>query len=222
MFGTRDNSINVGSVLRRIGYGRDDQPSGRVVTLLDDYLENAHHLIAPEYAYVIRDIVNVSGNRVTFEGPVTVTSDVLARLLGNCEAVAVYAATIGGYLEETVDSLSGDRLMLQASVLDAIGSSAAERVAGLVEDRVRFTARIRGLEISRRFSPGYCDWDISDQAGLFQALRDEDLSITLTDSFLMLPRKSTSGIIGLGVGRAVSDYNPCRTCDRKSCNGRRK
>jgi len=190
--------------------------------LLDDYLENAHHLVGPEYAYVIRNVIAVSGDQITIDGPVTFTSKNLARLLGNCEAVAVYAATIGVYLEETVESLSGDGLMLQASVLDAIGSSAVERVAGMVEDRVRLTARLRGLKISLRFSPGYCDWDISDQASLFHALRDETLDITLTDSFLMLPRKSTSGIIGLGAGSEVTDYNPCRTCTQKSCDGRRK
>ena len=81
------------------------------------------------------------------------------------------------------------------------------RVTTSSEGANRFVLEARG--ISKRF------------AGV-QALRDEDLDITLTDSFLMLPRKSTSGIIGLGAGSEVSDYNPCRTCNQKSCNGRRK
>jgi hypothetical protein len=43
----------------------------------------------------------------------------------------------------------------------------------------------------------------------------------LTDSYLMLPRKSVSGIIGIGCGAGVKDYNPCRTCDKRGCPGRR-
>ena len=215
------DAFNVKNVLHNIGYRRGVQPSGRVATLLDDYLENAHNLIGPEYAYVIRDVISVSGDRVTLAGSITFTSDVLARLLRRCSQVALYAATIGDYLEETVDSLAGDGLMLKASVLDAIGSSAVEKVAGLVEDRIGFAARLRGLMPSRRFSPGYCDWDITGQAGLFRALEDETIDITLTESLLMLPRKSTSGIIGLGSDSDIADYNPCRSCEKKSCAGRR-
>lgn len=215
------DAFSVRNVLHNIGYRRGDQPSGRVAMLLDDYLDNAHHLIGPEYAYVVRDIIAVSGDRITIAGPITFTSGVLARLLRHCSQVALYAATIGDYLEETVDSLAGDGLMLKASVLDAIGSSAMEKVAGLVEERIKAIARLRGLAASRRFSPGYCDWDISGQTGLFRALEDEAIDITLTESFLMLPRKSTSGIIGLGSGSDVADYNPCRSCEKKSCAGRR-
>ncbi len=37
----------------------------------------------------------------------------------------------------------------------------------------------------------------------------------------MIPRKSISGIIGIGSNGNVQDYNPCKTCEKHDCLGRR-
>jgi hypothetical protein len=40
---------------------------------------------------------------------------------------------------------------------------------------------------------------------------------------LMLPRKSISGVIGIGLpGHGIEEYNPCITCRKKDCPGRRR
>ena len=215
------NDIDFKQVLRNIGYRHNAEPSARVASLLDDYIENAHQLIEPSYAYVMRDIISVRGDRVVIEGGVVFESEIIARLLRRCDNVFVFVATIGGYLEETVRWLSNDGRMVQASVLDAIGSGAVEKVVGFIHDRIDRIARIKGYCISRRFSPGYCDWDISQQTMVFKAMNKDTASVRLTDSCLMLPRKSVSGVIGIGSGNAVADYNPCRDCNKRDCSGRR-
>ena len=100
------------------------------------------------------------------------------------------------------------------------GSGAAEKLAVSVEDRIRKLASLDGLKISRRFSPGYCDWAVSQQKMVFQALGDDSAGILLTESCLMIPRKSVSGIVGLAKGN-IEDYNPCNTCKKQECPGRR-
>ena len=141
-------------------------------------------------------------------------------MLEQCERVAVFALTIGNHLEETVNQLARDKLVLQASVLDAIGSVAAEKVANTLQDKIGEMAHAHGLTISRRFSPGYCDWHIGQQRMLFWALRGNTVGIRLTEVCLMLPQKSVSGIIGIGPSE-IENYNPCRTCDKHDCVGRR-
>jgi len=38
----------------------------------------------------------------------------------------------------------------------------------------------------------------------------------------MIPQKSISGIIGIGPASAnVENYDPCKTCKKKDCPGRR-
>ena len=209
-------------VLSHIGYGDDYEPSARIKSLVNDYIENYHDLIAPSYSYEIKDIVSVQGEHVTIGDSITFESKVIARLLERCEKVAIFALTIGNHLEEMVAYLAENGLVLQATVLDAIGSGAAEKLATYVEYKMRNIAASQGLSISRRFSPGYCDWEVSQQKMVFKALNGDSASIRLTESLLMIPRKSVSGIIGIGLpNHDIENYNPCNTCHKKDCPGRR-
>jgi hypothetical protein len=208
-------------ILSQIGYDDDYEPSARIGTLVDDYIENYHNLIESSYSYIIRDVKSVKGKRTSLENSIYLESGVIARLLGKCEKVAIFALTIGSHLEEMVAYLAESGLVLQATVLDAIGSGAAEQLAVYIEDSIRKLAGSRGLFISRRFSPGYCDWDVSQQEMIFKAIEGKTVDIRLTEEYLMIPRKSISGIIGIGSNSDIKDYNPCRTCKIADCPGRR-
>ena len=214
--------IDTQQVLHNIGYGTDCSPPTRMMSLLNEYIENAPNLLAPSYSYIIRNVESVKGSRVVIEDSIVFQSKVIARLLKQCEKVAVFLVTIGSYLEEMVARLAEDGLMSQAAVLDAIGSGAAERMADFVQERVGEIAHAQELCISQRFSPGYCDWDVSEQKKVFQAMNGDFGEIRLTDGCLMLPRKSISGIIGIGPCNGnIENFNPCKTCKKRDCPGRR-
>ena len=212
--------INTRRVFGDIGYAANFRPSARMVSLVDDYVEHAGDLIEPLYSYVIKGILLAQGPYVVLEDSVVFESEVIARLLEQCEKVTVFTLTIGSHLEETAYQLAKDGLILQAAVLEAIGSGAAEKLADFVQNRISDMASALELCDSRRFSPGYCDWDVSQQKAVFQAMNGNHTGIRLTEGCLMLPRKSISGIIGLGPP-SVKDYNPCKTCNKQDCVGRR-
>jgi cobalamin-dependent methionine synthase I len=215
--------IDKDKILNRIGYDSDYVPSARISSLVNDYIENYHDLIAPSYTHKIRDIKSVNGNRIDIGDSIILKSHKLARLLERCDKVAVFALTIGNYLEEMVAYLAENGLVLQATVLDAIGSGTAEKLAAWVEQSVRKDAGHKGLVVSWRFSPGYCDWSVKQQKMVFQALGNDVVGITLNESMLMAPQKSISGIIGIGQpGKDIENYNPCTTCFKKNCSGRRR
>ncbi len=219
---TVSNWLDIDSqqILLNIGYGTDCEPPARMMSLVNEYVENAYQLIEPSSSYVIRDVEWVHGSITFIEDSVIFKSQVIARLLEQCEKVAVFALTIGNHLEEMVCHLAEGGLVVQAAVLDAIGSGVAEKVAELVQRGISEMARSKGLYTSRRFSPGYCDWNIGQQRMLFWALKDDTAGVRLTGECLMLPQKSISGIIGIGTGD-VENYNPCKTCDKHDCVGRR-
>ena len=209
-------------ILTAIGYSSDTTVPARILSLVDEYAQNNHLITNPSYSYVIRDIEWVWGSRAIIEGLIVFRSEVVARLLEQCEKVAVFATTIGSHLEEVVSQMAEDGLVVQAAVLDAIGSDAAEKMADFVQDSISEIARAQGLTTSRRFSPGYCDWDVSQQKMVFQALKGDHAGINLTEGCLMIPRKSMSGIIGIGPPDSnVENYNPCKTCNKYDCLGRR-
>ena len=214
--------IDKQEILSNIGYSDEYQPSARIDSLVNDYIENYHDLIASSYSYNIRNVESGTGARVNIGDSITLESKVIARLLERCDKVAVFALTIGNHLEEMVAYLAENGLVLQATVLDAIGSGATEKLADHIDDRIRRMAKIEGLVTSRRFSPGYCDWEVSQQKKVFKALNGDTAGIGLTKSLLMIPRKSISGIIGIGsANHKIENYNPCHTCKKKECPGRR-
>ncbi|MCL0094582.1 hypothetical protein M1N58_01605 [Dehalococcoidales bacterium] len=217
-----DIEINRKQVCHYVGYGADYKLSARISSLINEYVENAYHLIEPSYSCVIRDIKLVKGSIAVIEGSIIFQSEVIARLLEQCHKAAVFLVTIGKHLEEMACLLAEDGLILQAAVLDAIGSVAVEKVADFVQSKVGEVANAYGLVTSRRFSPGYCDWDIAQQKTVFLAVGGEAMGICLTERWLMIPQKSVSGIIGIGPADSnVENYNPCKSCNKYDCPGRR-
>lgn len=218
-----DIEIDKNQVYHYIGYNGNHKLSPRISSLVDDYAEHAHNLINPLYSYVIKDVEWARGSIAFIEGSIIFKSQVAVRLLEQCQQVAIFLVTIGKYLEETAWKLARDGLILQATVLDAIGSDAVEKVADRVQDRIRDLAGDQGLVTSRRFSPGYCDWEVGQQRMLFHALTGNTVGVRLTGECLMVPQKSISGIIGIAAQNGnVENYNPCRTCNKQDCPGRRQ
>jgi hypothetical protein len=214
--------IDRDSVCRNLGYLSDYKLTPRVSSLIDEYSTQSYHLIEPAYSYVIKNIEGVRKTCVYIEGSIVFESEVIAKLLKPCSKVALLIVTIGSRLEDMVGQLSRHKRLLQASVLDAIGSVAVESVADIVQEKIREEAGEQGYVISRRFSPGYCDWAIRQQTEVFRAMNGNKAGVRLTESLLMVPQKSISGIIGMGTSQSKVDrYNPCHTCNKRNCIGRR-
>ena len=210
-------------VLSHIGCSDDYEPSLKIKSLVDDYIDNYHNFIDFSYSYIIRNIESVQEDRAIIENSIPLKSEVISRLLERCDEVAVFILTIGKPLEDMVAYLAENGCVLQATVLDAIGSGTTEQLAVLVEDRIKKVAASRGLVTSQRFSPGYCDWNVSQQEMIFKFMRGDTAGVRLTEEYLMIPHKSISGIIGIGIeNNNIETYNPCETCPTLDCPGRRK
>ncbi|MDH5706513.1 MAG: hypothetical protein OEZ45_10900, partial [Candidatus Aminicenantes bacterium] len=69
---------------------------------------------------------------------------------------------------------------------------AAEEVAVQSDRILAEKARETGLWPSKRFSPGYGKWDIREQRYVFSVLPGESIGVRLTESCMMIPRKSVS------------------------------
>jgi cobalamin-dependent methionine synthase I len=132
----------------------------------------------------------------------------------------IFVVTIGEALENEVSQLTKEGSILKASVLDTVGSVEVEKVADWLESMIRDVAAANGAKVSWRYSPGYCDWDITQQKELFRGLDGKSVGVSLTDTCLMVPRKSISGVIGMG--ESCNTFSACRFCNRKNCPERRE
>lgn len=164
-------------ILRLIGYKKKSQeikePIKQLIALEKKKLG---HLLHPVSLYTILDYDETNKDSI----------------FKDAEKVAICICTIGPDLEKEINELMGKNEMLRALILDSFGSEAAEAVA-IQSDQI-LTEKARQLDLwpSKRFSPGYGKWDIREQRYVFSVLPGEDIGVNLTDSFMMIPRKSVS------------------------------
>jgi hypothetical protein len=213
-------AIDKSEVCRYLGYINGQRPTASISSLIDGQIEEAYRLIEPSYSYAIKKVRGVEGPNIFIEGFVKFRSNIVGRILSKCHEAAIFLATIGSGIDERVAQLMKEGEVLKAVVLDAVGSEAVEKVTCWLERSVKEMAAASDAEASLRYSPGYCDWDIKQQKVLFAALDGDLAGVELTEDCLMIPRKSVSGIIGIGFDRAIT-ASPCLSCPKKDCPNRR-
>ena len=151
----------------------------------------------------------------------------VGEIFGRADDLALFAVTLGERISREISRRFESNDFALAAMLDSAASAAADRLAGLTQTRLREELSQQGHITSEtgilRYSPGYCGWHISGQKRLFEFLHPERIGITLTDSFLMIPLKSVSGVLIAGP-RDIHDfpdtYPFCSRCETRGCRAR--
>jgi hypothetical protein len=136
------------------------------------------------------------------------------------QEVVVAVCTIGPGVEALASScFAGDPAI--AVALDAFGSAAVDLLASALCQLVGQQAAARGLQATVPLSPGLAGWPLATgQSQLFALVDGAEAAITLTESRMMVPQKSTSLAIGLGAGVQHSGQ-ACDYCSMaKTCHYR--
>ena len=140
----------------------------------------------------------------------------VAGYLKGSEYAALFLCTAGDLFSELSTYLNDQNDFLEAYIVDTIGSLTVEKTMDKIQAALELKAAARGLEISNRYSPGYCNWHLSSQKALFSLIGENPSGISLTDSCLMQPIKSVSGIIGIGKDVKRREYG-CVVCQNENC-----
>ena len=185
-------------VLSRLGYLSGKTKLDKTLEdSLNEQIELAKKLVF--FKYVLADSYIEFGNSdETFLKPdYKLISKDIHTLLRGCVRAAGFAVTVGEALEKKRDLFIEEGNTSKALMLDAIGSVSVEEMAGLINKEIETAAMQEDLALTRRFSPGYGDWNLSGQKAFLKWLGAEKIGIKLSEKFAMLPEKSVSAIIGL-------------------------
>ncbi len=129
---------------------------------------------------------------------------------------AFFLCTAGEGFTQMANRLNEQGDIMEAYIMDAIGSLTVEKAMDKIQGELKTQVGKNGLKISNRYSPGYCNWPLSDQKTLFDLIGENTTGISLTDSCLMIPRKSVSGVIGIGQELKHHNYG-CAICNNATC-----
>ncbi|HDL03760.1 MAG TPA: hypothetical protein ENH25_06475 [candidate division Zixibacteria bacterium] len=151
----------------------------------------------------------------------------VAKIFPLADHLALFAMTVGEPVGERIAELFDTNEFALASMLDTTASEATE-LAGIYSEQAYLEDLITAGDVSpesfiMRYSPGYCGWHISGQRKLFEYLEPENIGISLTNSYMMRPLKSISGVMLVGpanIHKFDITYPFCDQCIDKGCRAR--
>jgi len=196
-------------LLKRIHVDPKSEDGVQVMHLV----EQAERIGRPKALYKLSSIDTKGEDYVLVDG-VKLTSRVMRVNFEDINRVFPYVVTCGRELYEWAEGLEDILENYWAGIIMEMALAAAiKHFHAHLEERYH-------LGKFRSMNPGSLqDWPIGQQIELFSILGDvrRSIGVELTDSCLMLPMKSTSGIIF----QTESNYENCQLCPRKDCPNRR-
>ncbi len=201
--------VDMSDLRRRLhvveGSGHDDE--------LRELAAQAEAVARPKALFKVAYIEERDDESVVIDG-VRFTSRVLRVNLDKAHRVFPYVITCGMELHEWESGLEDFLHRYWADAIKAMALYAAVRYC----DSYIVKAFHPGK--TARMSPGsLADWPLKEQRPLFRLLGDPEaaIGVQLTDSFLMVPNKSVSGIRF----PTEESFESCQLCPREGCPGRR-
>ena len=181
-------------------------------------------LVNPSLHHQNTEIDSVEKDFVHLEEGPEFKSPKLSKTLKGCESIVCYIGTLGDGIEDEINRLMNEKHLAEAYILDAMASVAVDNMVATFHQRMKDKYENQEKQVTLCFSPGYCDWPLTDQKKLFSMFDSNELNVELIDSCFMQPRKSISGIFGITAFNSTpstDSYNPCSECGRKNCSERR-
>jgi hypothetical protein len=151
----------------------------------------------------------------------------LPGIVRKADGLALFAATVGEAVSSAIDELFQRNDPATACMLDGIASERAEAATTLLAQsfRAELLQQERVDEQARAlsYSPGYCGWHITGQKALFARLGPERIGISLSETCLMSPIKSVSGVLVVGplqIHEFENNFDFCLDCATWECRAR--
>lgn len=217
-----DISIDKSEIEFSLGYDENSIPS-HFSDMIDEIIMQIPELCSIKAGYKLVD-VNKSVDRndgLEIGNKFFQLDRIVTGQIKKSEKAALFACSIGKGLELWSSQLMKEGEPVLSFMVDAVASVTVEAIANSLHEHIGMKMKEMNLYITNRYSPGYCNWSVAEQHLLFSFFPQNFCGIKLTDSALMLPVKSISGIIGVGAEVRYQEYL-CDRCGVKDCTYKSK
>ena len=186
--------INEKEVLRYLGY-RNHQADDAVLKYIEETKTELQSFLAPQYVYGQWKCTVDPAGTVGIESIIISSKNLASHIMG-CECAVLFAVTLGVAADTAIRRYSITD-SARAAVAQAVCAAMLEGLCDEIERHVSDEAAADGLHCRPRFSPGFGDFSLCHQKDILALLeRKKRIGITLTDSFMMIPTKSVTALIG--------------------------
>ena len=197
-----------------------------ITKITREEIERGHHLFEPKgiSSPVKIKQISFSSGRVGLKNGISLNfSPSIMNLLKGVSYLVLGVATIGDCLENKVSELFSQGEYPRAIALDAVGTVSVRSLSHYMRSLVCQEVKEQNLQTTKYFSPGSADWDISQQKNIFQIIPVDKIGVKLTESYMMIPQKSLSWVMGIGkeIITASKGNDSCKICLAENCQFRK-
>lgn len=194
--------IEPNEVLRYLGYKRE-LVTPEDVAQVEALLPEAIATIKPAACWGRFEVELLPGDQIHLPYGTVHSADLSRNLRGGvaatspCAELFIFAATIGIAYDRLVQTARLSS-MAKASFLNAIGAAAVEDVCDRLNEELRQLAAAEQKSLRPRYSPGYGDYDLENQRGIFSVLDPpKHIGVSLKENLIMVPEKSVTAVVGI-------------------------
>ncbi len=214
-FSIEDLGIDPKNIAKLMGY-KTDIPE-EIMVMINSELEKIHNLPGIKGGYEIFDLhLDVDGYKLLVEDKAFCVGKSISILMKNVTKLAMFVCTAGALISDRAKDKMEKGELLEAYILDIIGSEIVEKTKGKLHDSLQGSLFEQGLKTTNSYCPGYCTWSVSEQKTLFSFFPNNFCEVQLSESCMMEPVKSLSGIIGIGKEVEFKKH-ACETCSSVNC-----
>lgn len=192
--------------------------------LILEACQDARLLAAPRGIWQLYDY-DAKTQEVQSDPPFLIEGKKIGKHLEACDKVILLSATVGDDIEEEVTKRFQNGEYATSVLLDAAATTAVEQIADGMEKAIKPQMAAQGYSMRWRFSPGYGDWPLDQQPELIRTTHAEEIGVSLSESKMLVPRKSITAIIGLYKEGAADvpahEKKNCAACAQKDCPSRK-
>ena len=208
-------NIDTQEILRYLGY-RGKQADAAVMQSIDDCIDELLKHVTPRSEQQLFDVAFHGQGEVSI-GKILVKSKDLAQHISGCKQAVLFAATLGVQADILLQRWS--KLdMSRAVILQACAAAVIEAYCDEREEQISADAAKNGLFLRPRYSPGYGYFSIAHQQDMLAVLNcGKRMGLTITDSFMLVPTKSVTAVIGLTTEKTSCHIHKCMDCTAVNC-----
>jgi hypothetical protein len=178
----------------------------------------------PRGRMAVATIQRKAAESIHLETAITLHGVGITALLRRCDQVAGFIITLGPGPEKLIQEATKRGRLADLTIIDAIASEAIETLAAQAQEFITQRMAQEHRATTVRFSPGYCDWNLTQQQQLDAFVHFEDVGVQLSPDCIMVPEKSISAVIGVGpegsLGRKLAAHPVCAGCPKRDgCPG---
>ena len=160
--------------------------------------------------------INSKYQNITIDNQTLSPGKIIFTQLKSTQSLAIFVCTAGAKISNRSKLLAENGNHLLSYFFDVTGNLITEKVQNKLKDDFEKEVNLSGFKISDSYSPGFCNWNIIEQLKLFSLLPQNFCGISLSESMLMHPIKSVSGIFGVGKTMTRNGYR-CNWCNDMNC-----